>query len=230
MRLFIALCLAITCCGCRSGHAHHPTQPGSAPNRQYARDDEVQKAVAETMAEGRRAVDEHGVSPAAMKRIEAALARLGRTSGLKENANLSIVHGISKMETEALASEGDHGITLSLTRFPADSPTPVHDHLTWGVIHVLEGRNRYIAWERLDDASDPERARLRVKHDKFLLAGDSIHWHGPPRDIHSHEAIGAEVWLLAMTGENLRHEHIVQNRHYFDPETGRVTTGTPARP
>lgn len=227
MRLFTALCLAITCCGCRSGHVHHPTQPGPASNLQYARDDKVQKAIAETMAEGRRAVDEHGESPAAMKRIEAALARLGRTGGLKENVNLRVLHGSSKMGAEVLASEGDHGITLFLIRFAADSPTPVHDHLTWGAIHVLEGRDRYIAWERLDDASDPERARLRVKHDKILLAGDSTHWHGPPRDIHSQEAIGAPVWELVMTGENVMHEHVTQFRHYFDHDSGRVTIGTP---
>ncbi len=119
MRLFTALCLTITCCGCRSGHAHHPTQPGPASNL-YARDDKVQKAVAETMAEARRAVDEHGDSPAAMKRIEAALARLGRTSGLKENANLNVAHGSFKMETEVR----HRALVLDDVRFPVPYHTP----------------------------------------------------------------------------------------------------------
>lgn len=220
MRIVVALGLTFAFCGCHLGHRH----AAMSDRPRYCK---VQKVIAETMAEARRAVDEHGESPAAMKRIEAALARLGQASGLMENANLRVLDGSSKIEIEMLASEGDHGITLLLARFPADSSTPVHDHLTWGVIHILEGRNRYIAWERLDDASDPEQARLRVKHDKILLAGDSTHWYGPPRDIHSQEAIGAPAWILAMTGVNLGNEHVAQNRHYFDPETGRVTTGTP---
>lgn len=196
-------------------------------NAGSARGDEVQKAIDETMTEARRAVDELGTSDAAMKRIQVALNRLARTSGLKKRAHLSEVHGSETIGATVLASDGDDRITLFLVRFAPGTSTTVHDHTTWGVIHLLEGRHQYIQWERIDKGSDPEHAELRVKYEKVLDPGDSVYWHGPPHDIHSQETKSGPVWVLGLAGKNLMSEAVTRHRHYFDPETGRITSEPP---
>ncbi len=188
-----------------------------------APDDAVQEAINETMAEARRAVDELGVTDAAMKRIQVALGRLAQTPGLKERPDLSGLHGSATTKAVVLASEGDDGLTLTLARFAPDEPTPIHDHGTWAVAHVFEGRDHYIQWERLDDGSDSERAELRVKYEKVLGPGDSVYWFGPPHDIHSRQAKDGPAWGLGLAGKNIMRT----SRHYFDSDTGRVTEKKP---
>ena len=104
-------------------------------NADSAPDDEVQEAINETMAEARRAVDELGVTDAAMKRIQAALGQLAQAPGLKDRPDLSGLHGSTTTKAVVLASEGDDGLTLILVRFTAAAPTPIHDHGTWAVAH-----------------------------------------------------------------------------------------------
>ena len=121
------------------------------------------------------------------------------------------------------ASEGDDGLTLILARFTSAAPTPIHDHGTWAVAHVLEGQDYYIQWERLDDRGDPERAELRVKYEKVLGPGDSVYWYGPPHDIHSQQGKDGPAWELVLAGNNI----LRATRHYFDLDTGRVTEKKP---
>jgi predicted metal-dependent enzyme (double-stranded beta helix superfamily) len=221
MRVIIAGGILLACSGCLI--AQRRTSP-AVPETSS----DLSVAIADTLAEARAVVDDQGLTGAAMERMEAVLARLAKTKGLIEHADLDTLHGDSKMGAQMLASEGDHGISLYLVRFADGTVTPVHDHLTWGVLHVLEGHDRYTARERLDQKSDPKKAQLRIAEERVLSPSDSAHWLGPPRDIHSQEAVGGPVWELVMTGENVLHEHVTQNRHYFDPETDVVTQGTPS--
>ena len=183
----------------------------------------VQEAIDETMIQVRQAVDEHGVTDAAIQQIQMALSQLAQTPGLKERPDLSGLHGSATTKAVVLASEGDEGLTLILARFAPDAPTPIHDHGTWAVAHVFEGRDHYIRWERLDDGSDPERAEVRVKHEKVLGPGDSVYWYGPPHDIHSQQAKDGPAWELVLAGKNMMRT----TRHYFDRDTGRVTEQKP---
>ena len=187
--------------------------------------DALQVAIDETMDEARRAVDRFGETDEAMTRIQEALAKLARKPGLKERADLTEIHVTPSTASAALASEGDDGITLFVGRSAANTSTPVHDHLTWGVIHVLEGRERYIQWERMDDGTAPGTAELRVRYEKTLEPGQSAYWLAPPNDIHSQESLDSMVWRLTLTGKNLMAEGVTDHRHYFDPETGRVRKG-----
>lgn len=83
-----------------------------------------------------------------------------------------------------------------LARFPSDAATPVHNHNSWGVVCVIEGRDRYVAWRRLDDGSDPSRAHVEVAEERELSPGDVVWFEGPPHDIHSQQGIGGDVWEL----------------------------------
>ena len=191
---------------------------GELPDRTI----DLREAIQETMAEARRAVDELGVTKAAMHRIQAALGQLARVPGLKEHSDLREVHG-GGVASAVLSSDGNDGLTLILARFQPDKPTPIHDHGTWAVAYVLEGQDRYTQWKRLDDGDDPQRAELQVKYEKTLGPGDSVYWFNPPHDIHSQQAMDGFAWELILFGKNPLHGTL----HYFDHTTGRVTEKKP---
>ena len=186
--------------------------------------DSIDRAIQRTMEEARRAIDDLGVTEAAMPRIEAALDRLAQNPGLKEEkeGELREVHG-GGVASAVLASEIDNGLTLILARFQPGKSTPVHDHGTWAVAYVLEGRDRYTQWERLDDGNDPQHAELKVKSETLLRPGDTVHWLNPPHDIHSQQAIDVFAWELILFGSN----PLQGTLHYFDPATGRVEEKKP---
>jgi predicted metal-dependent enzyme (double-stranded beta helix superfamily) len=127
------------------------------------------------------------------------------------------------MAAGKLASDGEDRMSLYVGRLAANTSTPVHDHLTWGVLHVLEGRDVYVPWQRLDPAGDPHRAELRRMEPLTLGPGQSTYWLGPPQDIHSQQTGPSDVWELIMTGKNVLGDIVIRHRHYFDPDSGRVT-------
>jgi predicted metal-dependent enzyme (double-stranded beta helix superfamily) len=209
---FATVAAALVLCACASS----PREGGSSH-----RPDSLQAAIDEAMAESRRAIDELGETPAAMARIQGALDRLARVPGLRERASMGELHRSSSMQAGILASEGEEGITLIVVRFAAGSTTPVHDHLTWGVVHVLEGRDKYVEWRRVDDGTDSARADLHSEREIVLGPGQSTYWLGPPADIHSQEALDGDVWEIVMAGKNLLGSIVQDHRHNFDVETGR---------
>jgi predicted metal-dependent enzyme (double-stranded beta helix superfamily) len=175
------------------------------------------------MREARAAIEEHGFAEPAISEIKKSLADLAKTDGLRDREDLRGLHGSTKTEAVVLASDGLNDLTLILARFAPNEPTPVHDHGTWAVLHVLEGHDRYIEWKRVDDGTDPGRAQLEIESEQFLQTGDSVHWFGPPHDIHSQVAQDGPAWELIVAGSNM----LLLDRHYFDPATGHVTTSQP---
>ena len=152
----------------------------------------VKDAIEECVRRARQAIDHNGVSEMAMEAVQEALCELASTPGLKEAASLKEVHK-SGAAASVLASEGAEGITLVFARFPPERPTPVHDHGSWGVAHVLAGHNRDVHWERLDDGRDPHRAASEVKYGRILEPGDPVYWFDPPNDIHSQQGHDGET-------------------------------------
>jgi predicted metal-dependent enzyme (double-stranded beta helix superfamily) len=183
----------------------------------------LDEAIAVAMADARRALAEHGEIPAAMERIQVALARLAAHDGLRGRAPAGNLHGSTSMKAEILASDGAAALTLIYVRFAAGSATPVHDHLTFGVVRALEGEDRYAAWERTDDGGDPDVAAIRKTREVVLRPGDSAYWLGPPHDLHSQAPVGGDVTELVMAGKNLLGESVLHHRHNYDPASGRVS-------
>jgi predicted metal-dependent enzyme (double-stranded beta helix superfamily) len=188
---------------------------------------DLDAALAQTMADSRQAIREHGATDAGLTKIRAALAGLSRVPGLREKAALGELHGSAKTRVGKLASDGDDAISLFIGHFAANTTTPVHDHLTWGVLHVLEGRDVYVPWRRRDAGNDPHRAELDRQPPLTLEPGQSTYWLGPPDDIHSQETKESDVWELVMTGRDVTAEGVTRHRHYFDPRTGKVTGSAP---
>ena len=77
--------------------------------------------------------------------------------------------------------EPDGTLALMLARFPHEAETPVHNHNSWGVVCVVAGRDRYLAWRRRDDGSRTAYAEVEVESEHVLNPGDVVHFAAPPR-------------------------------------------------
>ena len=189
--------------------------------------DSLQAAFEEAIVAARRAINTFGVTDSAMTRIQAALAKLASKPALKDRNQFQKLHGGAGVTASLLASAGDDSISLSIARFDTGHATPVHDHLTWGVIHVLEGRDQYIQWESKYADSDSSHAEIRRVRELTLESGGSTYWFPPPHDLHSQQGIGMPVWELVMAGKNLLGRSVLDHRHYYDSTSGHVTNTPP---
>lgn len=116
-------------------------------------------------------------------------------------------------------SEPDGSLQVYVVEFAPEQPTPVHDHVTWGLIGVAGGRQRTGRYERVDDLSDPEHADLLLVSDEVLERG-AVYPLLPPNDIHRIETVGdTPSYSLHVLGVDLGR----QKRNIFDVATGKVT-------
>jgi predicted metal-dependent enzyme (double-stranded beta helix superfamily) len=101
-------------------------------------------------------------------------------------------------------------------RFRQGSPTPVHDHVTWGLIGVHSGEQRTARYRRRDDGSTPGRCSVELVADEVLTHGATYPLL-PPHDIHSIEVVApAEGLSIHVLGADLK----LQRRRIFDVAGG----------
>lgn len=179
-------------------------------------------SIEQFMTDARAAVAADGVTEGSLQAIGERLRRLCGTEQLRSKGELTSMHG-TESTAAVLHSEGQEGLTLVLAKFTDQAPTPVHDHGAWAVACVVQGRDHYYAWERLDDGADPEKAVVRIASERELGPGDVIYWRDPPHDIHSQQGIGGSVWELILFGKNT----MIRPRHYFNTQTGNVREAMP---
>ena len=163
-----------------------------------------------------------GATEAGLRAIGERMKREAGAIDTRAISGLKALHGTESTST-VLQSEGPEGLTLAFSRFPPEAATPVHDHGSWGVALVLEGRDHHIHWRRLDDGADAGRARLEVDSDSVIPEGEFVYWLGPPGDIHSQQGVGQPVYELVLFGRNV----MVHPRLYFDPRAGTVRKSLP---
>jgi predicted metal-dependent enzyme (double-stranded beta helix superfamily) len=164
---------------------------------------------------------EHGPSAGTFARMGTLLRPLAADPKLADASRLAALHNSSAGFT--ILGHGNGGSTLMLARFPANAPTPVHNHHSWGVICVIRGRDRHILWAREDDGSQPGKARLRVVESRELGRGDTLWFPDVPDDIHSQQGIGGDAWELVYFAR----DPTTRSRLYFDPDRERVEERAP---
>lgn len=112
----------------------------------------------------------------------------------------------------------DESLTISAPAFLPGRPTPVHDHITWGVIGVYAGQQKTTRYRRLDNAEQEGKADLEMIEEEVFGRG-TVYPLIPPDDIHRIEAMGDEpgisLHVLGMDPGTL-------NRHIFHPAEGTV--------
>ena len=73
----------------------------------------------------------------------------------------------------------------------AGQGTPVHDHLSWGVLGFIEGGEKETRYRRVDDGSREDWAELEEVGVSLTERGKTSHLITPTRDIHKVENPGA---------------------------------------
>ena len=174
------------------------------------------------VADARAILDRDGVTDAGLKAIGSRMQRTADAFDVGAIGGLKALHRTGSSAT-VLHSEGPEGLTLAFARFPPEAATPVHDHGTWGVALILEGRDHHIHWRRLDAGTTPGRARLEIDADQVVPEGEFVVWLGPPGDIHSQQGVSRPAYELVLFGRNV----MTYPRQYFDPRAGTVRERLP---
>ena len=177
--------------------------------------------MASFFASAERLIADSGPTPDAFGRVGSLLRPLALNLGLIDDNELAALHRSDAGFT--ILGQGPTGSTLMLGRFPPDTPTPVHNHNSWAVICVMQGRDRHIQWAREDGGSVPGRARIRAIDSRELGPGDIAWLPPPPGDIHSQQGIGQPAWELVYFGRDPTRAP----RLYFDPDRGLVEERSP---
>ncbi len=174
------------------------------------------------IADAKGILAREGANEAGLQAIGTCMQRAAEAIDVRAVTGLKALHG-SQSTFVVLHSESAEGLTLVFSRFPAEAPTPVHNHGCWGVALVLEGRDHHVHWRRVDDGAAAGRARLEVDSDTVVPAGEFVTWPGPTGDIHSQQGVDGPVYELVLFGRNV----MVHPRLYFDPRAGTVRESLP---
>ena len=167
--------------------------------------------VADLMARA-RALLADGVTEERLEAIGRLLVEASLKPGFVTEGEMQSLHG-SESSFTILQTDPD-GLTLMLSRFSPEAPTPVHDHKSWGVACVVKGRDRYTHWEPAPGGG------VRVLYEKELGAGSFVTWLDPPHDVHSQQGIEGDAMELVLFGRDVTKTA----RNYYDAETGKLIT------
>jgi predicted metal-dependent enzyme (double-stranded beta helix superfamily) len=112
----------------------------------------------------------------------------------------------------------DRAFSVTGGNWAPGQTTPIHDHLTWAVVGVVEGEEREAIFRRTDDGSDPKRATLRRMTERVngkghvtVLGHMGIHRidNISPRQSLSVHVYGKDIGTL--------------ERHAYDPDSGAIS-------
>lgn len=73
-----------------------------------------------------------------------------------------------------LHEEPDHSLAILVLSWLPGRGTPPHDHGTWAVVAGVEGVERNVRYNRIDDASRTDFAELEIKHEFDAQEGDLV--------------------------------------------------------
>ena len=165
--------------------------------------------VADFMAQAREILA-GGVTTEKLDTIGRRLVEASHEPGFVTDREMQTLHG-SESSFTILQTDPD-GLTLMLSRFSPEAPTPVHDHKSWGVACVVRGRDRYTHFEPATDGG------VRVLYEKELGPGSFVTWLDPPHDVHSQQGVDDDAMELVLFGKNVT----AIPRNYYDPKTGEL--------
>jgi predicted metal-dependent enzyme (double-stranded beta helix superfamily) len=116
-----------------------------------------------------------------------------------------------------LHEEPDHSLAVIAIAWAPHKGTPPHDHGTWAVVAGVDGAERNVKYNRLDDRSRPDYAELEERCAFTAAAGEVVCLK--PNGIHLVWNDNDYVTVSLHTyGKHINHT----GRSTFDPETHEV--------
>lgn len=178
---------------------------------------ETEYGVAAFVADARRIMEvEGGIADreAAVMQLEPLLRRALDGPGWTDPRYATVVDGGRPGFRYYQNEDGSLNVYGAL--FRPGHPTPVHDHVTWGIIGVYSGRQHTTRYRRLDDGATPGQCAVDLHSDGVLTHGATYPLL-PPHDIHRIEIVGPEEGLsIHVLGADLKR----QRRRIFDVAAG----------
>jgi 3-mercaptopropionate dioxygenase len=179
--------------------------------------DQTVYGVREFVADARRIMEvEGGIADreAAVRRLQPLLERALQGPGWTDEPYRTTDEGGRRRYL--YYRNQDDSLLIYGVVFRHGRPTPVHDHVTWGLIGVRSGEQRTTRYRRGDDGSVPGQCRVELVADEVLTRGATYPLL-PPHDIHRIEVVsegdGLSVHVL---GADLAR----QRRRIFDVASG----------
>lgn len=149
---------------------------------------------------------------AAVRQLEPLLKRALAGPGWTDETYATVVDG--GRPGFSYYRNDDGSLNIYGVLFRQGHPTPVHDHVTWGIIGVYSGEQRTTRYRRLDDGSVAGHCEVGELEDAVLTHGATYPLL-PPHDIHRIEVVSAEDGLsIHVLGADLKR----QRRRIFDVE------------
>lgn len=177
--------------------------------------------VTETISDIRALLSDAAPDRAKLKQISERLQSLAKHEELfpvEEFAAPTAESGQSS-QRYMLSVEPDESLALYVNVINPGKTTAPHNHGTWAVIVAIEGQELNRIYERQDDGSNPEYAKLAKVREYTVQRGSPIEFL--PDDIHSIHVDGTQT---------VRHFHLygraleaLSGRLGFDLETGKVS-------
>lgn len=116
-----------------------------------------------------------------------------------------------------LHEEPDHSLAVFVLSWLPGRGAPPHDHRTWAVVAGVDGPERNVNWDRLDDGSVAGKADIRARSEVIVHPPDVISFM--PADIHSvHNDTDRVTVSFHVYGRHVNHT----GRLVFDPDAGTV--------
>lgn len=113
------------------------------------------------------------------------------------------------------------GTELSVIAFcwGAGKGTPIHDHLSWGVLGFIDGAEMETRYKRVDDGSSESHAKLEQVGVHYTEKGRTSHVVTPSRDVHKVENPGDTPSIsIHVYGCDMGR----QRRRRYDAQTGQI--------
>jgi 3-mercaptopropionate dioxygenase len=173
--------------------------------------------LAEFLDDLKAAVKEESDPAATVARVEACLRELLKRPDFLTEEQMQ-VGADGKSAASSLYKAPNGSLTVRAVVFPEGKPTPVHDHLTWGMVGVYQGVERETRYRRVDDGSREGYAEIVEIAATDYPAGE-VTTFIPPNDIHRVEAVSpVKSVSIHIYGTDME----ALDRHRFDLATGQI--------
>jgi len=107
-------------------------------------------------------------------------------------------NGSSGLEGRLLYDDPRGKFKVVVSRFVPNVPTPIHSHVSWGVICGISGKERYTSWTLTDNQRNHENSNIKIISAHHIERGDIGYWYKSPNNIHRQWAEGHEPSCVAI--------------------------------